>query len=81
MTEVASQIEIGSIPEEGAKLRLLTMGNLDGRTLAVRRIKEWESQIEADLGGNLTEAQKSIPEATPARSIPSGTRKATAAVY
>jgi len=60
MAEVMTQMETEYTPKEGEKLSLLTMGNLDGRTLAVRRIKEWESQIEADLGGDLTEAQKSI---------------------
>ena len=60
MQEGMTQIESGCIPEEGEKLRLLTLSNLDGRTLAVRRIKEWESQVVDDLGGDLTEAQKSI---------------------
>ena len=60
MTEVMTQMETGYIPKEDEKASLLTLNNLDGRTSAVRRIKEWESQIEADLGGNLTEAQKSI---------------------
>jgi len=53
-------METGYTPKEDEKLCLLTIDNLDGRTSAVRRIKEWESQIVADLGGDLTEAQKSI---------------------
>ena len=60
MQEGMTQIESGHIPKEGEKLRLLTLSSLDGRTTAVRRIKELEAQIVVDLGGDLTEAQKSI---------------------
>ncbi len=60
MAEVMTQMETEYTPKEDEKLCLLTIDNLDGRTSAVRRIKEWESQIVADLGGDLTEAQKSI---------------------
>ena len=60
MQEGMTQIESGYISKEGEKLRLLTLGHLDGRTVAVKRIKELEAQIVVDLGGDLTEAQKSI---------------------
>ena len=60
MQEVITQMEARCSLKEGEKLQLLTLNNLDGRTSAVRRIKEWESQIITDLGGDLTEAQKSI---------------------
>ena len=60
MSEGATQIESGYSPESGGKLQLLTLDSLDGRTSAVRRIKEWETQVTADLGGDLTIGQKSI---------------------
>ena len=60
MAEVATQLESEYTPGEGEKLRLLTLNHLDGRTAAVKRIKELEAQIVVDLGGDLTEAQKSI---------------------
>ena len=60
MAEGATQLESENIPEDGAKLRLLTLDNIDGRYSAVKRIKEFETQIETDLGGDITEGQKSI---------------------
>lgn len=51
----------GQYPTDiGGKVRLLTLDHLDGRTLAVRRIREVEAQIAADLGNDLTEAQKQM---------------------
>jgi len=55
-----TNLEAGYTPKEGEKSHLLTLNNLDGRTLAARHIKLWESQITVDLGGDLTEAQKSL---------------------
>jgi hypothetical protein len=36
----------------GGKLRLLTLGHLDGRTAAARRARELIEAIELDLGGS-----------------------------
>ena len=60
MPEVRTQLESGCRPENGAKVRLLTIDSLDGRTLAVKRIKALETQIKADMGGDLTGMQKSL---------------------
>ena len=60
MQEGATQLESENIPEEGGKLQLLTLDSLDGRTSAVRRIREFEAQITADLGGSVTIAQESL---------------------
>jgi hypothetical protein len=38
-------------PKAGGKLRLLTLGHLDGRTAAARRAHELIEAIELDLGG------------------------------
>jgi hypothetical protein len=40
-----------SPPDQAPKLRLLTLGHLDGRTLAAKRAKELIEAIETDLGG------------------------------
>ena len=44
------------------KLRLLTLGHLDGRTAAARRARELIEAIEADLGGGdrLTEGARQL---------------------
>ena len=60
MQEGMTQMESEYSPKGGEKLHLLTLNSLDGRTLAARYIKLWESQITVDLGGDLTEAQKSL---------------------
>jgi hypothetical protein len=39
-------------PDPSAKLRLLTLGHLDGRTAAARRARELIEAIETDLGGS-----------------------------
>jgi hypothetical protein len=38
-------------PKAAGKLRLLTLGHLDGRTAAARRARELIEAIETDLGG------------------------------
>jgi len=60
MQEVKTDLESRYTPKEDAKLRLLTIDDLDGRTTAVKYVKELESQITVDLGGDLTAAQTSI---------------------
>src|SRR5271154_1205572 len=50
-------------PSKGAaKLRLLTLGHLDGRTAAARRARELIEAIETDLGGadQLTEGSRQL---------------------
>jgi hypothetical protein len=44
------------------KLRLLTLGHLDGRTAAARRARELIEAIETDLGGGdrLTEGSRQL---------------------
>jgi hypothetical protein len=42
------------------KLRLLTLGHLDGRTAAARRARELIEAIEADLGGGVTEGSRQL---------------------
>ena len=60
MSEGATQLESDYSTKEAGKLCLLTLDSLDGRTTAVRRIKEFEAQITADLGGTVTIAQESL---------------------
>jgi len=60
MPEVKTNLESRYTPKEGEKLQLLTLNDLDGRTSAVRRLREFETQITADLGNDLSEAQKSL---------------------
>ena len=55
-----TQLEQGYIPDGGEKVRLLTLDHLDGRTLAVKRVRQVEVGIAADLGGSLSEAQKAL---------------------
>jgi hypothetical protein len=49
-------------PKGCGKLRLLTLGNLDRRTLAAKRAKQLIDAIEADLGGGdrLTEGERQL---------------------
>jgi hypothetical protein len=42
------------------KLRLMTLHDLDGRTLASRRAKELIATIEEDLGSDLTVSQRQL---------------------
>jgi hypothetical protein len=44
------------------KLRLLTLGHLDGRTAAARRARELIEAIQADLGGGdrLSEGERQL---------------------
>jgi len=48
--------------DTGQKARLKTLSQLDGRTAAVRTVQATMAGIEADLGGDLTTAQKAIVE-------------------
>lgn len=50
-----------SAPDAG-KVRLLTLADLDGRTLAARRAKDVVAAIESDLGGGeqLSEAERQL---------------------
>lgn len=47
---------------DASKLRLLTLGSLDGRTKAARQVRELLADVESDLGGShqLTAAQRQI---------------------
>jgi hypothetical protein len=47
-------------PASNGKLRLMTLHDLDGRTLASRRAKELITTIEDDLGGDLTVSQRQL---------------------
>lgn len=38
----------------------ITLAGVDGRSLMARRFREIHAQIEADMGGDLTEAQRAI---------------------
>ena len=51
-----------NIPEDGAKVRLLTFDRLDGRCTAARKVRETETAIAEDLGGadRLSEAQRQL---------------------
>ena len=60
MQEVKTNLESRYTPKEGEKLHLLTLDNLDGRTAAVKYVRELESQITVDLGGDLTAAQRAL---------------------
>jgi hypothetical protein len=44
----------------GGKLQLMTIDDLDGRTLAARRAKQLVGAIEEDLGGELTVSQRQL---------------------
>lgn len=61
-----AQLECGSTagpsPKARSKLRLLTLGHLDGRTAAAKRARELIEAIEADLGGGdrLSEGQRQL---------------------
>ena len=44
------------------KARLLTLDSLDNRTVAAKTVHEMIASVEADLGGELTTAKRSIIE-------------------
>lgn len=44
------------------KLRLMTIDDLDGRTLAARRAHQLVGAIEDDLGGDLTTSQRQLAQ-------------------
>ncbi len=62
MPETATQLEQSYVPNTGEKARLLTLDHLDGRTLAVKRVRAVEMQIASDLGGTdqLSEGQRAL---------------------
>ena len=55
-------LEAGYLPDDGAKARLLTFEDLDGRTLAVRKVREAQAGYWSDLGGwdRLSEGQRQL---------------------
>lgn len=62
MVEAATALEQGYTPDTGEKSRLLTFDHLDGRTLAMRKVRQVEAEIASDLGGpeGLSEAQRAL---------------------
>jgi hypothetical protein len=58
----AIELQASNVVDGGAKLRLLTLNDLDGRTAAARRVRELIADLESDLGGgsNLTRAQAQL---------------------
>jgi hypothetical protein len=62
MADATTALEAGHRAEDGEKARLLTLDHLDGRTLAVRRVRQVEGEIASDLGGpeGLSEAQRAL---------------------
>lgn len=60
MTTDATQLERAYIPPDGEKVRLLTLDQLDGRTLVVRKIREFESEIEKDQGEDLSAVKRHL---------------------
>jgi hypothetical protein len=51
MCAEAGETQVGSRGEGGAKARLLTLADLDGRTRAAQQVHATINAIEADLGG------------------------------
>ena len=62
MPEAVSQLEARYVPAEGEKTRLLTLDHLDGRCLAVKRVRAVETEIAQDLGGaaRISQAQRAL---------------------
>ncbi len=62
MPKTATQLEQRYVPDEGEKVRLLTLDHLDGRCLAVRRVRRVETEIATDLGGaaHISEGQRAL---------------------
>lgn len=46
-------------PSSG-KLKLITFSDLDGRTVAARRVREIVDNLSSDLGNDLTEGQRQL---------------------
>jgi hypothetical protein len=61
-TQIDAKHAADSPSKAAGKLRLLTLGHLDGRTAAARRARELIEAIEADLGGGdrLTEGSRQL---------------------
>jgi hypothetical protein len=57
--KLTSQTPIPSGADAG-KAKLLTLGDLDGRTIAAKRAKALVSELETDLGGDLSAAQRTL---------------------
>jgi hypothetical protein len=49
-----------NVPDRKVKARLLTLEALDQRTNAAKRMRELITNLEADLGGDLTIAQQEL---------------------
>lgn len=62
MADTGTALESGYTPDAGEKARLLTFDHLDGRTLAMRKVRQVEAEIASDLGGpeGLSEAQRAL---------------------
>ncbi len=60
MPETATKLERKCVPPDGTKVRLLRMDALDGRTTSVKRVRQFETQITSDLGGNLSSAEAAL---------------------
>ena len=62
MPEAVCQLEARYVPAEGEKTRLLTLDHLDGRCLAVKRVRAVETEIAQDLGGaaRISQAQRAL---------------------
>ena len=60
MAETTSQLKQEYTPSTKAKLHLLNTGDMDGRTKAVKLVKEFETQMALDMAGDLTEAQRAL---------------------
>jgi hypothetical protein len=50
VSDDTADIDAGSVPD-APKVRLMTLGDLDGRTAAARAAKALIADLEADLGG------------------------------
>jgi hypothetical protein len=61
-TQIDARCAADSPTKAAGKLRLLTLGHLDGRTAAARRARELIEAIESDLGGGdqLTEGSRQL---------------------
>jgi hypothetical protein len=62
MPEGSTKISAGNGADAGPKARLLTLSDLDRRTMAFRKANDLISQIETDLGGHdsLSTAERQI---------------------
>jgi hypothetical protein len=55
-------IVAGSLPDRRRKLRLLTVGHLDGRSLASKRARAIAAELEQSFGGMVTRVQRQAIE-------------------